>query len=547
MIRSADIVYCYSTLLTPRFTTLSMHVLRKALVVGFILLIGLTATTRADVEHVQQWGVFELTLKGPSTGNPFTDIQLSAEFKQGNRSLTVNGFYDGDGIYKLRFMPETQGTWHYITHSNCSTLSGIANELVVVEPAKGNHGPVRVNGTYHFAYSDHTLYRPIGTTAYAWIHQGDLLAEQTLATLAKSPFNKMRMTVFPKHYEWNTNEPVLYPYSGTPPNHWDYTRFNPAFFQNLEKRVKQLSELGIEADIILFHPYDKGHWGFDRMPKAADDLYLRYVIARLAAYHNVWWSLANEFDFLKEKTESDWDRFFHIVQSNDPYNHLRSIHNGTLIYNNTLPWVTHASIQNGSATEDHGRAILYRDVYQKPVIFDEAKYEGNLPQRWGNLTAEEMTLRFWEGTVAGTYVGHSECYMDPKEIIWWAKGGTLHGGSVARIAFLKKILEEGPNEGLEPIDKWQDCPFVGKRGQYYLGYFGRETPKTWPFSLYKAELKQGMKFKVDIIDTWNMTMTPVDHIFVLKKPGKYFVGDVNESKISLPDKPYIALRISRIP
>jgi len=42
-------------------------------------------------------------------------------------------------------------------------------------------------------------------------------------------------------------------------------------------------------------------------------------------------------------------------------------------------------------------------------------------------------------------------------------------------------------------------------------------------------------------------MTPVDHIFVLKKPGKYFVGDVNESKISLPDKPYIALRISRIP
>jgi hypothetical protein len=56
-----------------------------------------------------------------------------------------------------------------------------------------------------------------------------------------------------------------------------------------------------------------------------------------------------------------------------------------------------------------------------------------------------------------------------------------------------------------------------------------------------------MKFKVDIIDTWNMTVTPVDHIFVLKKPGKYFIEDLNSSKIPLPDKPYIALRIQKVP
>ncbi len=79
------------------------------------------------------------------------------------------------------------------------------------------------------------------------------------------------------------------------------TRFNPAFFRHLEKRVGQLRELGIEADLILFHPYDKGHWGFDRMDAAADDRYLRYVVARLAAYRNVWWSLANEYDFMKDE------------------------------------------------------------------------------------------------------------------------------------------------------------------------------------------------------------------------------------------------------
>ena len=62
--------------------------------------------------------------------------------------------------------------------------------------------------------------------------------------------------------------------------------------------------------------------------------------------------MANEFDFMKEKKPADWDRYFHIVQSADPYDHLRSIHNGRIIYDHNKPWVTHASIQNGSAVED---------------------------------------------------------------------------------------------------------------------------------------------------------------------------------------------------
>jgi hypothetical protein len=494
---------------------------------------------------VEQWSVLELTLNGPTEGNPFTEVELSAQFTQGNRTLHTTGFYDGDGAYKVRFMPEAVGQWRYETVSNRPGLNGRTGVFTATQPSPGNHGPVRVHNTFHFAYADGTPYRQIGTTCYAWIHQGDALEEQTLKTLATAPFNKLRMCVFPKRYAWNENEPVYYPFEGTPPNQWDFTRFNPAFFHHLEQRVAQLRDLGIEADIILFHPYDRGHWGFDRMPAAADDGYLRYVIARLAAHRNVWWSLANEFDFMKEKTPADWDRFFGIVQASDPYGHLRSIHNGAILYNHTQPWVTHASIQNGSAVEDYGRAVLYRDVYRKPIVFDEVKYEGNLPQRWGNLSAEEMVLRFWQGTIAGTYVGHGETYRDPNDIIWWAKGGVLHGQSPARLAFLRRILEEGPPEGLEPIDKWQDYPFAGKRGEYYLGYFGREAPTAWPFELYKAELADGMKFAVEVIDTWNMTISPVDGVFEIKQRDNYLFADRNGRSVRLPGRPYMAVRIRR--
>jgi hypothetical protein len=504
--------------------------------------------TAAESPQVEQWGRFELNLSGPASGNPFLEVELTARFTQGNHTINVTGFYDGEGQYRVRFMPEKTGEWRYVTRSNRPDLDGKSGTVIVTPPSdKKNHGPVRVAHTYHFAYADGTPFRQLGTTAYVWTHQGHALEEQTLHTLAAAPFNKIRFCVFPKNYDWNQNEPPTYPFAGTPPTSWDFTRFNPAHFQHLEKRIAQLSELGIEADLILFHPYDKGRWGFDRMDAASDDRYLRYIVARLAAYRNVWWSLANEYDFMKEKTESDWDRFGLIVQASDPYAHLRSIHNGTLIYNHNQPWVTHASIQNGSAVEEPGRAELYRDTYRKPVVYDEVKYEGDIPRRWGNLSAEEMVFRFWNGHIAGTYVGHGETYLHPADdVIWWAKGGSLRGESPARLAFLREVMADGPAEGINPIDKWQDPRFGGQPGEYYLLYFGKARPTAWRFELNKNKLSDGLTFKIEILDTWAMTVTPVPGTFVTKKKDDYTFEDATGRVVTLPGKPYLALRIRRV-
>ena len=499
---------------------------------------------------VEQWGVFELELNGPADGNPFVDVALTAEFvPQGQakpHATQVTGFYDGEGVYRIRFMPDKTGSWEYVTSSNRKQLDGQRGSFTVAEPSKRNHGPVRVHDTYHFAYADGTPFFPFGTTCYAWIHQKDEVQKETLATLAESPFNKLRMCVFPKWYDHNRTEPALYPFVGTAPNDWDFSRFNPVFFRHLEQCVRQLGALGIEADVILFHPYDGGHWGFDRMPPEADDRYLRYLVARLSAYRNVWWSLANEYDLLKAKKESDWDRFFQIVAHDDPYGHLRSIHNCRLIYNQTNPLVTHASIQDGAAVEDVGRAEILRDVYRKPIIYDEVKYEGDLPARWGNLPPEELVYRFWNATIAGTYATHGETYQSKDDQIWWSHGGRLHGQSPSRIAFLKQIVETGPREGIDQIDPWQDMHTAGKKGEYYLIYFGKETPTEWAFELPATKLTAPIDFRVDVIDTWNMNVTPLNGVFhCTLKPDKYRYACQNVPAIKLPGKPYLALRITR--
>ena len=518
-----------------------------------LLSLALVLSLRAAQTSVEQWGVFEIALNGPTNGNPFLDVKFSARFTQDGSMVEANGFYDGDGIYRVRLMPEKQGEWHYLTESSSPELNGKTGVFMVTKPSPENHGPVHVAHTYHFAYADGTPYKQIGTTCYVWQLQNEALQEQTLKTLAASPFNKIRFCVFPKRYTWNTNEPILYPFAGNPAaTNWDFTQLNPKYFQHLEHRVLDLQKLGIEADIILFHPYDDGHWGFDRMPADVDDRYLHYVMARLAAYRNVWWSLANEWDFMKEKKESDFVRFGEIVSHDDPYHHLLSIHNGQKFFNHTLPWISHASIQNGAAVEEPGRAELYRDVYRKPIVYDEVKYEGNIENRWGQLSAEEMVFRFWNGTVAGTYCGHGETYKSDDQVLWWSKGGVLKGQSPARLAFLKKVLDDAPAEGIEPIDKWQNPEYGGKPSEYYLVYLGNQTPASWEFKLPKPPQGKGqppadgMKFTAEVLDTWNMTVTPVEGIFTLKKKDGYFYADKDGRAITLPGKPYMAIRIKRV-
>ena len=115
-----------------------------------------------------------------------------------------------------------------------------------------------------------------------------------------------------------------------------------------------------------------------------------------------------------------------------------------------------------------------------------------------------------------------------------------------RIAFLKGILEDGTADGVDPIDKWNEPNVAGQAGKYYLIYFGEESPTNWVFQLYKDGLNDGMRFKVDIIDTWGMTITPVRGTFVTEKKDRYYFKDEHGQSVSLPGRTDMALRICRI-
>ncbi len=108
------------------------------------------------------------------------------------------------------------------------------------------------------------------------------------------------------------------------------------------------------------------------------------------------------------------------------------------------------------------------------------------------------------------------------------------------------MLDDSPAKGIDPIDKWQDPRFGGQAGEYYLLYFGKEKPASWKFELPKAELKDGMKFTAEVLDTWNMTTTPVTGEFTMEKRADYVFADKDGRAIELPGREYMAIRIKRV-
>ena len=520
----------------------------KRLIITLMTFFSILMPSMAQVE---KWGIFETSFTASVKGNPF-DVRLTAVFSNGDRSVEVAGFYDGNSTFKIRFMPDAEGKWTYVTSSSISALNRRKGDFNCVAPSAGNHGPVVADGL-HFRYSDGTRYYPVGTTSYDWMHypvQG--YRERTIASLKASGFNKIRSLFFLHNLQ--VEYPDVYPFEKRADGSWDYSRFNPEYFSYVEKCIADLCGIGVEMDLILFHPYDGGRWGFDRMPLDVNLRYLSYITARLSAFRNVWWSLANEFDAVKGIPLEDWDRFAARVKACDPYGHLMSVHGLTASYYNYFdPVFTHTSIQDHAPVMEAGRAFTIRNIYKKPVVFDEVCYEGNSPSRWGWLSGEEMLRRMYNGLMSGTYVTHAECFNtgDHEDgTNYLAFGGDFHGESWKRIGFLRSILDDLPAPLGLADSSWDSYTSTAGDG-YYLIYLGNEVRQEWRFDLpvknaAYGKLGGGVKFTVEVIDTWNMTVTRDPRVFETAEPGRYRVKDVSESVVRLPARPYMMLRIKKI-
>ena len=121
------------------------------------------------------------------------------------------------------------------------------------------------------------------------------------------PFNKVRHCVFPKHYDYNHNEPQLYPFEKKEDGSWDVHHPCFAYWDHLEGIIRRLESMGIESDLILFHGYDR--WGFAFLTMEETKVYLDYLACAVFAVQVLVYLveyLANEYDIMTNYPMEDW-------------------------------------------------------------------------------------------------------------------------------------------------------------------------------------------------------------------------------------------------
>jgi hypothetical protein len=147
------------------------------------------------------------------------------------------------------------------------------------------------------------------------------------------------------------------------------------------------------------------------------------------------------------------------------------------------------------------------DGYKKPVINDEYQYEGNVPDDWGNSSAELVVERHWKSLMAGGYATHGEAYIrENNRDIFWSYGGTITGESAPRLRFLKEIALRCPLDEMsrDPVNT-DGCHYfsLAKGYDFYLFFFRDEMPGKWLWPGPWDRTRENARYLAVVYDVWN--------------------------------------------
>ena len=295
------------------------------------------APVEMPVVTVPRGEMHEFKLHGRShVENPFRDAALVGEFTSpSGKMMTIEGFHDGGDTWRLRFTPDEEGLWQFLLRGEGVELLARGSLRCV---ASQGHGFIRIHpqNPYAFAYADGTAFFPMGDTCYGLYDDSSITPElrrEYLETRRRQRFNFVRMSIGHSHYRAQADA-AFWAWGGTP-DQPDLDRFNPAFFQGFDDLLRRMHQCGMNAELLLFNFYRLPFTDTRQWTPARERLWLRYVIARYAAFPNVFlWTLANEYEThpdgryrLDLPDDPRWARATaRFVKQLDPYRHPVTVH-----------------------------------------------------------------------------------------------------------------------------------------------------------------------------------------------------------------------------
>ncbi len=436
---------------------------------------------------IEQYHSHDFAFSAPVRGNPF-DVTLTGEFRgpDGIR-LRVPGFYDGGGVWKIRFSPARQGQWSLRTVASQPELDAKSETITSTANRNPNiHGGLRVDPAhpYHFVYEDGTRYFLLGYQA-DWLWGAGILDPERrlmhtlIRQIASRGFNHLLVNVYAhdtrwspeRKHEWDWGPPDMFPWEGTNEKP-DHSRLNPRFFQAYDRMMEALRERGIVAHIMIKVYNKMVNWP---EPWSADEeRYFRYVVSRYQGFSNVVWDFSKEAQ--NEKDNRLQRHLMERIRHHDAYRRLVTVHDDDAFYEDP-EFNTSADFRTDQQhTHWEARLAFDRALRRYPVLNSEFGYERGMDgfptyrvvHEW-----QEQLRRAWLVYLAG---GYGVYYYH--NTAWDVVKPEPEPPGMERFAILKKSLSSLPYWRMEPANHLADgAPCLVREGEAYACFIEGEQVK----------------------------------------------------------------------
>ena len=414
---------------------------RSARSVHYLLLFSLAAfssnpfvgmVVATDATTISRWNPHEFTFHADAVPpNPYM-VEFSAT-ATGPNGITISlpGYYDGNGNWKIRLAPTVEGKWSITTKSELPELDAKKLTFSSVTNANPNvHGVLRVdkNHPHHFIYEDETRFF-MQAYEYDWLWALDVgkpdvpTIGKSLDLLAEHNFNYIILNTYAHDTKWRKGKsetddygpPTLYPWAGSNESP-DHRRMNLDFWQHYDRVMTAMLERGMVAHVFI-KVYNKDVKWPER-DSAEEKLFFRWLIARYAAYPNIIWDFSKEAH--NEKNLAYKQNWLRYLRENDPYHHLVTVHDDDVAndkgeYDTLTDFRTDQHHVDQKGRSDHDTILFQRQRRAWPVANVESDYECGLDgiqdKTYGKAMTPEATVQtLWNIAMAGGYTGYYYTY-----------------------------------------------------------------------------------------------------------------------------------------
>jgi Domain of unknown function (DUF5060)/Protein of unknown function (DUF4038) len=453
--------------------------------------------------------------------NPYATVRLNIEFRSPRfRTFDMPSFWDGGAKMIVRFTPTEAGPWTYKVTSNIASFEGRQGGFSAA--ASDAPGFVMVANVHHWATDkggplDHPQpHLWMGYIADRFSFESPADFERELGEAAADKFTHFRGSIL------GTVADRARVYLGP-------ERPNPAYFDELDRRVAEVHKRGITMDLMLASDPACIDGLFPE--PAARERFIRYVVARYSPFNITWQGFQEFEDYTDGRAllkELGLD-----LKKLDPYQHPRSsnakVTSSPLLADGWMDFVIEGSTDDTIGSVEH-------QFYTVPFVgVTDAKHlwsstmDGEYPEFQG---ANPDIAKHWFDFMSDTRHWELEPYFDVD--------GT-RAVALDDVEYVNYIQHPGPPVEITVEDHGYDVhwfnPLTGEsveekkyKGQHYTGQ-APDAAHPWVLHIDRESHKESMlhsyKFESQPVPVQVVQTDPAKLPFaVVSPPGNSLVAGV---------------------